>query len=198
MMALCLIASIFVVASFTSVHAQGGSIVISSDPGLTDCTIVDAGSLIIVYIGHLYSQDVTGARFKFDIGGLPWVHLQTNSPYWTMGDPLNGITVCYGSCLSSPDVILEMLFFGSFAPTCSYVGIAGHPVDGDIWALDCESNMVYASGGQAIVNPDGSCFCHADPGKAKVKHETKRSAANFCSAVPVEQSTWGMIKALYR
>ena len=193
-----LTACVLIVASFSLVHAQGGTIVVSSDAGLSDCSIVDAGGLVQVYVGHLYNQDVRGARFRFDTGGLPWTHLGSTSPYVTMGDPLNGITVCYESCLSTPGVILELLLFGFSAPACSPVGIDGHPVDGMIWALDCESNLLYASGGNAVVNPTVECPCHADPGRAELKDEPRKSAANFCAAVPVEQSTWGMIKSLYR
>jgi len=195
----CAAAFLSVGASFTLVHAQGGAIVVSIDRSLASCDIVDSGALVEVYIGHsLFYEGNTGARFRLDLGGVEWTLLQTRSLYWTTGDPLTGITVCYESCVTNPVVILELLFWGSLAPECSVIRIAGHPVDGHIWGLDCESNMVPASGFQAVVNPTSQCWCTVGNESTAVEQSAKRVPANFCAVVPVEDTTWGTIKALYR
>jgi hypothetical protein len=55
------------------------------------------------------------------------------------------------------------------------IGIVPAPNKPGVRAVDCAENSVIITGGQARVNPDGTCQC----------------------AVPVNETTWGNIKALY-
>jgi hypothetical protein len=61
---------------------------------------------------------------------------------------------------------------------CCFLGVGTNPIHDPpgIWALDCDLNLVPATGVGAVINPNETCPCFN---------------------VPVEQSTWGKVKALY-
>jgi hypothetical protein len=88
-------------------------------------------------------------------------------------------------------------FFGSAAPACSRLPIDVYP-DAGIEALDCDLNVIEPLAGEGIVNQDGSCICDMCLACAGTSEQSNTSPSHFCSTVPVKQSTWGMIKLLYR
>jgi hypothetical protein len=138
---------------------------------------VDA--LVVVYIFHEHAPAVTPSRFKVDVGTTGWTHLHDAwSTQDFVGTSVDGVTIEYGSCRTSSIYLGQIHFQGTSAPDCSHVGIVPDPgaVSGKIEAVDCNDNPMYPTGGQAIVNPTPDCQC----------------------TVPVEETTWGEIKALYR
>ncbi len=99
----------------------------------------------------------------------------------TIGDPENGISIAYGSCLVS-DIVLfswSWLCTGSSVP-CSRIEVVPDwgSVSGLIEVVDCYSNKLVGNGSLMYVNPGYSCDCGI--------------------VVAVETTNWGQIKALYR
>jgi hypothetical protein len=199
-LALCLL--------FVPANAQfPGTVIVSSDAAGTDCSIVDTGGLVQVHIVHMHTDGVRGSRFMLD-PAPGWTHLGDMPDFPSLGTSISGMIVCMPSCMSSDIHLTTVNFFGSAAPPCTYISIVPDPAapSGSIEALDCNWNPMYPTGGQAIVNPEGGCFCHAAvapggenraPNERGIDNPSKLPAAHFCSPVPVQQSTWGAIKSLY-
>ncbi len=164
-----------------------GSIDIFSDGAFTSCNVTDASGLVPVYVVHTHAGDGAAAsQWKLDMGNVVMTFVGSFSPYATViGTPLEGVSVAYGSCISDPNnLIMTVNFIGVGAsPTCSIMSIVPDPValSGMVEIVDCtpEPNgpfkITLEKGGQARVNPDLSCDC----------------------TVPVRETTWGGIKALY-
>jgi hypothetical protein len=185
-----------------------GSIWISSSLDGSECTIVDVGSLVQVHIVHMHTDGVRGSRFML-IAAPGWTHLGDVPDFPSLGTSVSGMTVCMPWCMSSDIHLTTVNFFGSVAPPCTYISIEPDPAapSGSIEALDCNWNVMFPMGEAAIVNPDGGCFCHAgvdlgvenDPAnKRENDNPSKSPATHFCSPVPVQPSTWGAIKSMYK
>lgn len=159
---------------------RAGTIAVFSDEWGTDCNFVDDGSLLQVYFFHTRHDGAIASQFRLDISLTNWVHL---GDIWAFplsaGDCVTGIGLGYDGCKSAPTYLGLGNFIGSVAATCTSIEIVGIPdwVHEEIFGYDCADDPIYPTGGRAIVNPDQSCPC------------------NF--PVPVEETTWGGIKALY-
>jgi hypothetical protein len=163
--------------------SQAGSIGIFPDAGGTGCDIVDAGGLVQVHYYHVYHQGATASQWMLDLSGLSWTHLGDTWSFPTaIGSSITGISLGYGSCMPAPTYLGVSNFFGSNAPTCSPIQIVADPasLSGLIEGVDCGSpaNKTYPTGDLEMVNADLGCSC---PGSS-----------------PVESTTWGSVKALYR
>ncbi len=154
-----------------------GSIMVFSDVGASTCTFVDTGGLVQVHIFHMFSPGAKASEWMLDIGGQPWTLLGFVSDFGLIiGDPLSGAAFSYEGCLQGNINLGVANFFGSSAPLCTYIGIVAAPGKGGVRTVDCQDFASFIPGGQGIVNPDGSsCDC----------------------TTPVEDRTWGGIKALY-
>jgi hypothetical protein len=161
-----------------------GSIDVFSDAGYTSCDFVDTGGLISVYVLATHVNDgATAAQWMMNIPAA-WQLLGSTSPFQTViGDPLGGISIAYGSCFTGDFLILTVNFLGTgTSPACSYISIVPDPASpsGNIEIVDCQlpspQKWQYARLGQGIVNGDATCIC------------------NY---LPVHETTWGGIKALY-
>ena len=162
-----------------------GSIDVFSDIGLTSCDFTDAGGLITVYVAATHASDGTsGAQWKMEIPST-WTFFGQVSPYPTVvGNVLEGISIGYGQCLSGDaTLILTVNMLGDgLSPTCSHISIVPDPSapSGLIEIVDCQSpfpeKWMFENGGSGVVNSDGTCDC----------------------TVPVQDTTWGGIKALYQ
>ena len=179
---LVLIALFLVSVSGMAFAQMPGSIGVFADNGATNCNITDMGSLVTVHLAHVYTDGSTASQFKLDIGTTGWMHLGDNIVFPTkIGTSITGLSVGYGSCLSGAVVYIGGVnFFGTNAAPCTYIRIVGDPTapTGEIEAVDCNipQNKIFPTGGTAIVNPTMDCECN----------------------VPVNDSTWGGIKALYQ
>ncbi len=206
-MKIIIITALLLALSVGVVFAQGGSITLSAIPDQPfDCDIIDfAPGLVTVYLIHMYTPGAMGARFMVEYGAdVAMTYLGEEMNYVVeSGNALTGITVCYEACLSSPIVIGEILYFGhGLSAPCSYMSVEPHPEASWLEVLDCEMNVVYGTGGIAIVNSDGGCYCDLPPVYPSAPGNdrgtsSKTSNPPFCATVPVHQSPWGQIKALY-
>jgi len=159
-----------------------GTIAIFSDAGGTDCNFVEGGYLIFVYFFHIHYDFAMGSRFMVDVTLTDWLFL---GDYWDFrlwgGHSVAGVEVYYEACLSGPTYLgFAQFFVSTSAPPCSPIGIVGTPAtqSGEIEVIDCTNTWQVAAGGQGVVNPDQTCMCSPP--------------------VPVEQTTWSQVKALYR
>lgn len=164
--------------------AQGGQVGVFSDVAATNCNYADAsvglGSIYVVHITDGVAAGAQGSQFKIDLGAgvnMTVTGVQANYPL-VIGEPYTGVAVTYNVCAALPTLVYTLNFFnqGTSVP-CSYVSVIGYAqTGGAVRVLAC-SGIEYnlPAGGQLIVNSDGSCDCD----------------------IPVDDATWGEIKALY-
>ena len=161
--------------------AQAGAVGVFADPGGTDCNLVDAGGLVSVSLVHVFTTGSTASQFML-VPPTGWVHL---GDMWnfqaTVGVSITGVSVGYGACYVGPISLGTVNFFGSVSPACTLVSIVADPAapSGLIEGVDCVEpfpNKFFPTGGSAIVNSDGTCDC----------------------LIPVRDTTWGGVKALYQ
>jgi hypothetical protein len=182
---------LFLLVAACLASAQPGSIEIFADPFGAICDFVDAvPGLVFAYAVHVYTPGATSARFAvvWETGmRMAYLGETVTPPYYGVGNSRTGILISYGSCVTSPNMILTYSFFahGTSDP-CSYIFIVPIPDIGIVQVEDCASppNLLSTHGGCAPINDDGSCPC----------------VFRYCPPppVPVEQSSWGQIKSLYR
>jgi len=164
---------------FASVaFAQNGSIMIFSDLEGSNCNWADGGPAVQpVYVWHMYSPGATASEWQLN-GPASWSHLGDNSEFaLTIGTSISGVSVSYGACLSANFLLMTVNFFGSgIEAPCTLFGIVAAPGKPGIQVIDCSDGRAFPPGGAGIVNSDGTCDCD----------------------VPVDETTWGGIKALYQ
>jgi hypothetical protein len=175
--------SLLVSANALGQASSPGSIDIFSDLGYADCAIMDvAPGVVHVYIVHVYTDGATESSFKLE---SPACNMMTYIGEATGGigipenSVLDGIGIVYGECMASPILLVTVEFFATgLSPACCYLSMVAAPfaASGRIEALDCNDNLMFPSGGQAIINPLPDCTC----------------------TYPVHGNTWGGIKSLYQ
>ena len=173
-----LILALILAASARAQVSGVGRIAIFSDEALTDSTLVDSSSRIVdIYIAHVDCfGGVTGSEFKTQPdGGFAGVWLNETSPWWpyVLGTSPEGVSIAYASCVTADIFLIKAVYWlpGISSP-CSGLSVVGHP--------DRNGYMV-CTGCNFVDLP-----CDA-PGSLRVN-----------CPVPVEETTWGRVKALYR
>jgi hypothetical protein len=165
-----------------------GSIDIFGDINHTTCNVSDAvppGTPVVIYIFSTNAFDgSTASQFKVTLDpAVNWFLGSTDGPYTMLGTANTDISVAYGSCLTGDTFIMSVSYFvGATAPACSWIQI--QPADlrpsGKVEIADCQASHLRQkalndTGGSAFINDDGTCNC----------------------IEPVQEKTWGGIKALY-
>jgi hypothetical protein len=155
--------------------AHADRILLFSDPGFSDSTLVDdAPRTATVYVVHTDFWG-TGSRFRIAADpGFTGVWLGQASPYFTLGNSTTDVNIAYAACLQGPVLILTATYqlFGT-SSACSGLRIA--PANG-------QPCVIATSGGGCIDE-----VCVRDLGSLQVN-----------CPVATEPSTWGRVKALYR
>ena len=157
--------------------AQAGSIGVFADTEGTNCNLTDAGLLVTVQIVQVFTVGSRGVQFML-VPPAGWTHLGDVWNFPTIiGVSISGVSVAWSSCEVGPVSLGLVNFFGAEVPACSIVGIVADETapSGFIEGVDCDRNKVFPTGGEAFVNSDGSCDC----------------------STPVQETTWGGVKALY-
>jgi hypothetical protein len=159
---------------------------IYSDPAFTSKEAFDtAPATLTLFVVHenpvLADQGRTYSEFRIVPSvGFTGVWLSETSPFPVIGASPTGIQIGYSYCVSLPALVLEVTYavFGT-SEDCSYLDVVEHPQNmfGEDVPVTVDCNFVYFSGtgGRLTVNPTANC-----------------------PPVPVEPSTWGKVKALYR
>lgn len=183
--ALLLSVCLLVVASMA--FAQTGSIGLFADPGATSCDVYDAAAgLVLVYVVHVFTPGATASQFMVTGSGtMTYLSEAVTAPFIKIGTcagpGATGCAIAYGACVGSPNMILTLQYFASgTTPACDLIQVVADPsaTPPGIYVTDCADPplLLTATGGTAIVNPVEGCFCN----------------------VPVEETSWGQIKSLYR
>jgi hypothetical protein len=176
-----LLALCFVCVSSMVFAQLPGSIGVFADAAAANCNFVDGGSLVVVHIVHVSTYGATASRFMLEVSSAGWMHLGDTWDFPTViGTSITGVSVAYGACLEAPIHLGQINFLGTIAPPCTYIRIVPDPaaLSGKIEAVDCAQTKMFPTGGEGFVNPtfEPGCGC----------------------VVPVEETTWGGVKALYR
>jgi hypothetical protein len=168
------------------VFAQAGSIGVFADPGGAVCDLVDFPGLVVIYVVHVYTPGATGSQFSLTENHLMTYLAETvTAPYLKIGTCAGpagfGCAIAYGGCYASPNMMLMVQYFGNgITPPCGTIQVdvdytAAIP---GMYVSDCADppNLLTGTGGTAFINNDGSCPCN----------------------IPVEETSWGQIKSLYK
>lgn len=163
---------------------QVGYIGLYVDHTYTWCQYYDYGAALVpVYAVHKMTPGATGSQWRIQTSGDftctytgEVIQVPTSS-----GDTQTGLTASYGACLASDILIATINYFCmGTSPTCARIDVVGHPtsVSGEVEVTDCGYVTHQAQGWSIIMNNDGTC--------------------GFCQPHPVESTSWGSVKALYR
>lgn len=135
-----------------------------------------------VYVVASLPGGATSTRFAAPIPacmtGATWV--SDVSAFSVGGNSQGGLTVTYGACLTATARILTInILVQGTSGTCCYYPVLPAPLvsSGRIETVDCSSTVVYGLGKFSVVNGNESCPCRR--------------------TIPVEETTWGKVKAFY-
>jgi len=167
-----LLIGVCLVFAASMAFAQNGSIMVFSDVGASDCNFtVGPSGFAPAYIFHMYTPGATASEWKLNIPA-DWTHLGDIGDFFlTLGLSVAGTSISYETCLSGNFKLMTVNLLGAETgtPACTLLGIS------DVQVIDCDDGRVFPPGGSAVVNNDETCDC----------------------SVPVQETTWGGIKALY-
>jgi hypothetical protein len=167
-----LLAAVCLACLATAAVAQNGSIMVFSDPGGADCNIVaECGEITTVYVFHVRAYRARSSEWKihFPEG---WFNVGERSDFASrVGNSSDGVSIHYDWCTIGTFPLMTIDYYVQTAtPPCTLIGI-------DVTLVqNCEYEEIITTGGSGVVNNDGTCSCN----------------------VPVESTTWGGIKALYK
>jgi hypothetical protein len=157
----------------------GGILHLFSDAAFTQTTYADATpQAFTIYVVHsgVVGSPVSSVQFMVEAtSGIAFTWLSETSPFAeVIGDSKTGIYIYYAACLGpDPGLVLQIQYFGiATSEPCSKLRVVPDPesVYGEIEVVTCNFEVVKATGGELLVN----------------------------CPVPVEQTTWGKVKSLYR
>jgi hypothetical protein len=136
---------------------------------------LDPGYNATTVVMHRYSQGTTGVQFKVDFSNAPGsTFISFDTPFMPVGSITTSLSVGYGLCLQGDFVI------GTITANLSPGHLEVVKADGYSFLFheDCLFGGYPATGGTAIIGPEGSDDCN--------------------DTTATDQSTWGHVKALYR
>jgi hypothetical protein len=162
-----------------------GSVAPFADAAGTSCQMADAPGIGYVYMYHNYTTGATASEFKVVLPACV-IWLADNSTFpLKSGNFKDGTSIPYQSCLLGPvNLGFMLLSMTGACPPCTYVSVIENPNSlpppnpGDVYVVDCtpgDPQLMVATGGEMIINPNPTCECD----------------------VPVEDTTWGQVKALF-
>jgi hypothetical protein len=173
--ALLLTLGILALASLSMAQPFAG--IYTDNPGFSDCNLEDVGppGLCSVYLVQGGTSGISSQMMVEDNSGLTSTGVVVHT-LLSIGNVFTGVDFSYGACLSPPILLATLNYFcqGTAAP-CSNIRVVPHPQTGVIIAVTCAPVAVDLTPMHLTINGDSSCPC----------------------GVPVEESSWGQIKALY-
>ncbi|MBI4720121.1 MAG: hypothetical protein HY770_02620 [Chitinivibrionia bacterium] len=162
----------------------GGAIGVYADDQGTSCDVPGAG-LVQFHFFHLACPGATAIEFKLDITGFVYsMNLGDQTPFTLkLGTFIAGASISYQACLLNTIYLGAATFLGTgTTPACTKVYVKNHPIPGQAGATNplavgCPTGWIQVAGSYAVVNNTGGCPC--------------------TGSTPVEETSWGQIKALY-
>jgi hypothetical protein len=164
------------------VFAQGGAIMLFSDPQGFECDLFDrVPGLCAYYVVHVATAGARASQWAAPKPACFLAAFLSDTPWWpiVIGNSQTGISIGYGACLAAPIHILTINFFcqGLTGDCCLYEVVPDpNAPQGQILVVDCDENLIFGHGGTSVINPTASCCCNCTPTK---------------------ESTWGKVKSLY-
>ena len=161
-----------------------GSIGLFFDQYGAECSADEVpGVTLNVWVVHVYTSGASASEFRVETPPcLLYVAEFVGELFIALGGFRDGISIAYNGCYISPIVLGYIMFLSQGAcPQCTYMRVVDHPSPSTgipgIWMYDCSlpPNPYMATGGEFIINPQPECDCD----------------------IPVKETTWGQIKALY-
>lgn len=179
---LLLLALALVMVMSVAAYGQGGAIMLYSDPTATSCEIAGPGAgTIFVYVFHSFTNATTASAFRVQQNNTNFVWLSDllQGPTLAIGNSDVGGDYAYTQCFPGPHNFVNILYNGTgSAAACATLEVVAAPGASFIEGVDCEDNLVSVDGSRLTVNGDGSC--------------------DECGRiVPVQETNWGKIKAMY-
>jgi len=161
--------------------AQGGRIGLYSDINASDCAVNETvGEVYNVYVFHVNALGATGSQFSVPIPPCSQAIYGGESPAFSLanGDSQNGVAILYGTCRSGTFRLMRISYYAASLadPCCEFAVLPDPREPSDILGADCNFELYTMSGSPVIINPNATCDC----------------------AVPVDDTSWGRIKSLYR
>ena len=162
-----------------------GSVAPFADAAWTTCQMADPGTTGFIYFVHLWTTGATAVEFKVDFPPCV-VPLADSCPFALKnGNYKDGTSISYQNCLLGPISLgyTIVTFMGTCEP-CTYLTVIENPNSqppadpGEVYVADCtpgDPQIIIGTGGTLIINPTVDCQCD----------------------VPVEDTTWGQVKALF-
>lgn len=174
-------------ASVIETAAQlGGTLYVAADPAASSREFTDAPpGLCTIYIVHDGPvSGFTGSRFKVRNNDFFAPFLSDESDFAFLGSSQTGIAISYGSCIAPPVLILSVHYFCQDNSGCTEVSLDPHPeYPSFIEVFGC-SGEVLPLGGVAPLCVNGVLV--------------EDDFLGYCAcSVPVDETTWGGVKALY-
>ena len=166
-----------------------GSVGVFSEATGASCELADVAGVANVYVLHKWTDGATASEFQVNLPAC-MVWLADNSPFTLKsGNFKDGTSIPYQTCLDTQGgpISLGFMIFSltGACPPCTYMTVAENPfslpapLPGEVYVVDCtpgDPQLLKATGGEMIINPvTGTCECD----------------------VPVEDTTWGQVKALF-
>ena len=169
----------------TPARGQAGRINLFVDSSYSRCWHYEEYGTydVHVYVVHQNTPGATGCRFKLKPSGseFGWTYISETSSYAVTGNTRTGITASYGACLASNILIATVLYLkDAGSGHCTTLTAVADPAaaSGTIEVYDCNGNVLVGSAQPLLVNPNDRCPV-------------------WCQLVPIEETTWGRVKALY-
>ena len=175
----------------TDAHGQsGGFFLVAADSAATSRELSDTSGVCTIYVVQeaLHAgAEFTAVRFKISNNDFTGIWLGDTSGFATVGNSQDGIAVSYGTCLQPPILVLSVRYFCTGTSGCTTVTLAPDPssASGQIASYDCTGTPLSPLGiaelcVNGVVVPDDTGFGICD-----------------CTS-PVEEGTWGRIKAIFQ
>ncbi|UCH83997.1 MAG: hypothetical protein JSW50_16445 [Candidatus Latescibacterota bacterium] len=167
------------------------AIALFSDTRGCPCEITDrAGTpgLINIAVLQVNTPGAKASQFSAPMPACFGALYITETPIFpiTIGNSQDGIAIGYGGCRTGTFQILNIVFFGQgLTPDCCFYPLLPDPyaASGRIEVVDCDDEVVFASGWGDMINMTSQCVCLV--------------GLEHCYPVATERATWGKIKALY-
>ena len=164
------------------VFAQNGSIGIFADNAGTNCNLPGVVGMAYYYFVHVNAIQASASQWAAPapmcFSGVRLADLPVFAV--NFGNTSAGITVGYGTCMTGTFHIITALYQVLAAPgICCRWSVVADPTleSGKIEIPECAPDfpMNFGTGGQGMLNSNATCLCN----------------------VPIEDTTWGQVKALY-
>ena len=182
--AIAFMAAILAIAG-AATGQSSGLIVLWAEESFTSCNVAGATDLVTIYVVHEYMAGATSSRFKLQDntgGALAYVGDQVQPPVVALGNANTGVDLAYGACFTGKLHILNAVYSVlSDPPVCSTIQVVPDPAAPSGWleGTDCQGVRIFPGRTSVTFNNEGTCACQWD-------------------GLPIETSTWGNVKSLYR